>query len=122
MKRPRSGWQWNLLRRLPDWALKMRIVFLKNILSRKQSMEDEISDCKELLDSRARQRQTEGIYIRLFHERYPKGPVWPIKDDKRTHPQSAITDKTVVISKEEMEKSYKEFEERIKGIRKDTQM
>ena len=122
MKRLRSGWQWNLLRYLPDWVLKMRIAFLKNILKRKQDIEDEISDCEELISFRSFRREVKEAYIQMFHEPFPEGPVWPIKDDKRMPSNSGITDKTIVISKAEMDKSFKEYENRLKGIRKDMQM
>jgi hypothetical protein len=59
-------------------------------------------------------------YKDFFREPFSDTPMWP-KVDKSALSQSAITDKTIVISKAEMDKSYKEFEKRAKEIRKDMQ-
>ncbi|MHB9019737.1 MAG: hypothetical protein ACYC3G_02595 [Minisyncoccota bacterium] len=114
MKTPRKGgWPWKLICRLLGWIVRMRMVVLK----RREQTEDvkgEISDCEELLSFWAFQRDVREVYERVWKEPYPDGPVWPIKDQP-----ILITEKTIVISKKEMDKSFREYERRLKEIRKD---
>ncbi len=74
----RTGWSWNLIRRLPDWVVRMRIIALK----RREQTEDikgEIADCEQQLSFRVFSRSVRKIYIEMFGEPFPEGRVWPRK-------------------------------------------
>lgn len=78
IKRRTSGWSPWLLRQLPCWVLKIRIAVLKK-REQTEDVKGEISECEHEVSFLDFQKKVRKLYVEMFQEPYPDGPVWPKK-------------------------------------------
>jgi hypothetical protein len=103
----KNGWSWKFICRLPGWIVRIRIAVLKR-REQTEEVQGEIADCELQLSYIAFKNFTEAVYVNVFKEPFPQ----------KSQP-ILITEKTVVISKKEMDASYKDYNKRLKGLHRD---